>query len=83
MSIFVNKKTNRLITIEKTERISINSVEFEEFKMDIKERLNVKLKTGEFLINQFAIHKANLGEKYGDKTEYYNVSEILNLIEKN
>ncbi len=79
------QESNRLITIEKTERISINSVEFEEFKMDIKERLNVKLKTGicsEFLINQFAIHKANLGEKNGDKTEYYNVSEILNLIEK-
>lgn len=36
----------------------------------------------EFLINQFTIHKANLGEKYGDKIEFYNVSEILNLIEK-
>lgn len=79
------QEINRLITVEKTETISIDSIEYEEFKNDIKERLKVKLKTGvysEFLINQFAIHKANLGEKYGDKTEYYNVSEILNLIEK-
>jgi hypothetical protein len=79
-----NEENDRLITIEKTEPISKSSIEYEEFRKDIKERLKVKLKTGvcsEFLINQLTLHKANLGEKYGDKIEFYNVSEILNLIE--
>lgn len=82
---FCEQENSRSITIEKTGSMSIDSIEYEEFKNDIKERLKVKLKTGvcsEFLINQVAIHKANLGEKYGDKIEYYNVSEILNIIEK-
>ncbi|MDI6049005.1 hypothetical protein QLS31_04105 [Flavobacterium sp. XS2P24] len=80
-----NEENYRLITIEKTEPTSISSYEYEEFRKDVKERLKIKLKTGlcsEFLINQLAIHKANLGEKYSDKIEFYNVSEILNLIEK-
>lgn len=79
------QEINRLITIEKTETISIDSIENEEFRSDIKERLKVKLKTGvcsEFLINQFILHQAKEGEKYGDKNEYYNVSEFFNIIEK-
>jgi hypothetical protein len=79
------QEENRLITVEKMETISIDSIEYEVFINDIIERLNVKLKTGvcsEFLINQLVLHKANKGEKYGDKIEFYNVSEILNLIEK-
>jgi hypothetical protein len=82
---FCKQESNRVIIIEKTESISISSTEYEEIINDIKESLKVKLKTGlcsQFLVNQLAIHNANLGEKYGDKIEYYNVSEILNLIEK-
>lgn len=80
-----NEENDRLITIEKTKPISISSTEYEEYRKDVIERLKIKLKTGvcsEFLINQLSIHKANLGEKYGDKIEFYNVSEILNIIEK-
>jgi hypothetical protein len=79
------QENDRLITIEKTEPISISLIEYEEFRKDVKERLKIKLKTGvcsEFLINQLALHKANLGEKNGEKIEFYNVSEILNIIEK-
>jgi hypothetical protein len=36
-----NEENDRLITIEKTEPISISSFEYEEFKEDIKERLKV------------------------------------------
>jgi len=82
---FCEQENNRLITIEKTEPMSKGSTEYESFRKDIIERLKVKLKTGvcsEFLINQFTLHKADLGEKYGDKIEFYNVSEILDLIEK-
>ena len=43
----ISKEENdRLITIEKTEHISISSIEYEEFRKDIKDRLKVKLKTG-------------------------------------
>jgi hypothetical protein len=82
---FCEQENNRLINIEKTEPISISSIEYEVVRKDIIERLKVKLKKGvcsDFLINQLAIHKAQLGEKYGDVIEFYNVSEILNLIEK-
>jgi|JI6StandDraft_1071083.scaffolds.fasta_scaffold2042410_1 hypothetical protein len=41
-----NEENDRLITIEKTEPISISSIEYEEFRKDIKDRLKVKLKTG-------------------------------------
>ncbi|MBC7523671.1 MAG: hypothetical protein H7239_04450 [Flavobacterium sp.] len=81
------QESKRMITIERTEPmiISLCDFDYEEFRKDVKERLKIKLKTGlcsEFLIDQFTIHKANQGEKYGDKTEYYNVSEILQLIEQ-
>ena len=79
------QESNRLIANENTEGISISSTEFEEIRNDVIERLKIKLKTGvcsELLIEQFARQKANLGERFGDKIEFYNVSEILNLIEK-
>lgn len=79
------QEENRLIIVEKMETISIDSIEYEVVRKDIIERLKVKLKKGvcsDFLINQLAIHKVQLGEKYGDVIEFYNVSEILNLIEK-
>lgn len=78
------QENSRLMTIEKTGSTSISSIEYDEFRKDVIERLKIKIKTGvcsKFLIDQLALHKANLGEKYGDKIEFYNVSEILNLIE--
>jgi hypothetical protein len=80
-----NEENDRLVTIEKIKYISICSIKLEEIRKDVIERLNIKLKTGvcsDFLIDQLALHKANLGEKYGDKIDFYNVSEILNLLEK-
>lgn len=66
---------------------------FNACKLDIKKRLEVKLKNrgvcSDFLVTQLARHRCNLGELYSNKNEgenfqfleYYNSSEILDIIE--
>ncbi|MCD8440961.1 hypothetical protein LNI98_11895 [Tenacibaculum dicentrarchi] len=79
-----NEEINRNISIDKTKNISIDYKELNSCIIDTEERLKIKLKTGQcskFLIEQLAIHRANYGEKFGDKIEFYNTSTILNLIE--
>jgi hypothetical protein len=77
---------NLNITLEKTEPIPID-YEFLKYCInDTKERLKIKLSKGgiysELLIEQISLHRANYGERFGDKIEYFNASEILDLIEK-
>jgi len=79
-----NEEINRNISIEKTEPILIDPTKIKECRTDTEERLKIKLKTGhcsKLLIEQLSIHRANYGEKFGDKIEFYNTSEILDLIE--
>ena len=79
-----NEEEKRNISVDKTK---ITSVDFEKLNnciTDTKERLKIKLKTGQcskFLIEQLSIHRANYGEIFGNKVEYYNTSTILDLIE--
>lgn len=78
------QEIQRNITLEKTELIPIDKELLLSCKNDITERLKIKLSKGfcsEVLIEQLSFHKANYGKRFGDKIEYFNTSEILNLIE--
>ncbi|WP_123875884.1 hypothetical protein [Flavobacterium araucananum] len=77
-------ENQRNITLEKTELIEIDNGLLSSCENDIRERLKIKLSKGfcsKILIEQLSFHKANYGEKFGDKVEYFNTPEILNLIE--
>lgn len=72
------------ISLDKTELIDIDKEKLNNCEIDIKERLKIKLKTGicsSLIIEQLSFHKANYGENFGDKVEFFNASEILELIE--
>lgn len=72
------------IGLEKVEEISIDEKKFNISISDVEQRLDIKLVTGKcsnVLINQLARHYCMLGELFKDKVEFYNSSEILNLIE--
>ena len=77
---------NLNITLEKVELIPIDYEFLKSCINDTKERLKIKLSKGgicsELLIEQISLHRANYGERFGDKIEYFNASEILDLIEK-
>lgn len=78
-----NEEINRNVSVEKTEPVLIDPIKIEKCRTDTKECLKIKLKTGfcsKLLIEQLTIHRANYGEKFGDKIEFYNTSEILDLI---
>lgn len=82
----LSKNENRLnITLDKTAPIEIDTEILNNCEIDIKERLKIKLVSGictSLLIEQLSFHKANYGEKFGDKVEFFNSSEILELIER-
>jgi len=78
------QENHRNISLEKTELMAIDTEWLLSCENDIRERLKIKLSKGfcsKILIEQLSFHKANYGEKFGDKVECFNASEILNLIE--
>lgn len=83
---FVTQENLSRIDLEKTEPIEINIEKLNRCIKDTKERLKIKLSSNgicsTLLIDQISLHRAGYGEKYGDKIEFFNASEILDLIEK-
>ncbi len=84
-SIYARQLCQRMVNKAGVEEHEIPVSEFESSISDIKNRLKIKLKANgvcsTLLIQQLGRHKSNLGEVFGDKVEYYNSSEILDLIE--
>jgi hypothetical protein len=79
-----HEEINRNITLAKTESVVIDFDLLKSCIEDTKERLKVKLSKGicsELLIEQISLHRAKYGERFGDKIEYFNASEIIDLIE--
>ncbi len=64
---------------------SVSDRDYKNCVNDIQERLRIKLKCGGIysavLLHQLSRHRCQLGEIFNDKVEYYNSSEILDLIE--
>lgn len=80
----INQENSRVLTLDKTEEYSADNKAYQNSIQDIKNRLKVKLNSGkcsDLLIQQLARHQCNLGEKFGNKEEFYNSSEILDIIE--
>lgn len=78
------QETNRFVSEDKTEKFNVPSDEIAKLTSCVKERIKIKLKTGKcssLLIEQLVLHIENYGEKFKDKIEYYNASEIFDLIE--
>ncbi|MBT6686638.1 MAG: hypothetical protein HN704_01395 [Bacteroidetes bacterium] len=94
-SIFLyyqNELEKRKITFDNVSTFDIKNSQFNICKKDIIERLKIKLrnkgKYSKLLLNQLTIHKCNFGEKFNvsdaeDEAyiEFYNSSEILDIIE--
>ena len=75
---------NLLIANDNVETFEYDVQLFQDAIEKVRERIKVKLKSGkcsEVLIEQLARHQSNLGESFGDKIEFYNVSEICDIIE--
>lgn len=78
------QETDRFVSEDKTEKYNVPSDEIVKLTSCVKERIKIKLKTGKcssLLIGQLVLHMGNYGEKFNDKIEYYNASEIFDLIE--
>lgn len=74
----------RLIILDKTEKYFADDKEYQDCIRDTQERLKVKLHSGrcsKILVEQLAKHRCNLGEAFGEKVEFYNASELCELIE--
>jgi len=76
---------DRKITTQKVDKYSGADNEYDNCVRDIQERLKIKLKGGSvcstILLHQLSRHKCQLGEEFNSVIEYYNSSEILDLIE--
>ncbi|WP_111447191.1 hypothetical protein [Breznakibacter xylanolyticus] len=78
------QETDRLVSENKTEEFNVPSDEIAKLTSCAKERIKIKLKSGKcssLLIGQMVLHMGNYGEKFKDKIEYYNASEIFDLVE--
>lgn len=83
---------SKRITVDQTKTFEVESKTYQEAISDIEKRLEIKLRSGKcsrVLINQLARHQCNLGEVFVEKTgdtlyekiEFYNSSELCDLIE--
>jgi hypothetical protein len=80
----IDQEDSRILTLDKTEEYLADNKAYQNSLQDIENRLKVKLNSGncsDVLNQQLARHKCNLGERFGDKVEFYNSSEILDIIE--
>src|SRR5687767_14130674 len=78
------EEINRNMVLAKTESVPVDYEFLKYCVADTKKRLKIKLSKGicsELLIEQISFHRAGYGEKFGDKIEYFNASEIIDLIQ--
>lgn len=79
----LEQENARIIKLNTTESCDIDSDTLDKNRIDLKERLKLKLITGacsSYLIDQLSMHRAHIGEKFGDKIEFINSSEVLDYI---
>jgi hypothetical protein len=79
----VEKEINRINKSHNCYIFEIVQIKFEEAYLDTEERLKVRLKSGivsKTLKKQIACHRIYLGEVFGSKVEFYNASEIIDII---
>lgn len=80
---YLNQEAKRLISEPKCESSEYVQDEFKKAIIDTEQRLEVKLKNGlcsKLLKEQISRHRLNLGEKFNQKVEFYNASEIIDII---
>lgn len=81
---FVEQEKQKSIHTNDCEIIEINQSVFDKAILDTQKRLEIKLSSGKcskLLVEQITRHRLNLGERFSDKIEFYNASEILDVIE--
>ena len=80
----IEQEDRRLIHSDKCEENEIERANLDEAILDTKNRLSVKLSQGkcsQLLLEQIARHRLNIGEKFNERIEFYNASEILDILE--
>jgi hypothetical protein len=81
---YVNQERERLISTGKCVEYEIDREKLDEAVLDTRKRLEVKLVNGEcsqLIIEQIARHRLNIGEKFNNKIEFYNASEVIDMID--
>ena len=72
------------ITIDKVSETEVSEEKTENAYRDIVERLSIKLKGGKcsrVFLNQLTRHHCNIGERFGDRIEFYSSRNIIDIIE--
>lgn len=81
---YIDQEKERIIAVENCQEIAVQIEELNDAIIDTQNRLDCKLINGKcsrLLVEQIARHRLNIGEKFNDKIEFYNASEILDTIE--
>jgi hypothetical protein len=79
----VEQEKSRLIYSDNCEKTEIGQENLDNAILDTKKRLAVRLQQGKcshFLIEQIARHRLNKGEKFNHRVEFYNASELIDVI---
>jgi hypothetical protein len=80
----IEQENRRLIFYDYCEETEIRRENLGSAILDTKNRLSVRLTQGKcsrLLIEQIARHRLNVGEKFNERIEFYNASEILDMLE--
>lgn len=80
----IDQEKRRLIHYDNCEDTEIERANLDIAILDTKNRLSVRLTQGKcsrLLLEQIARHRLNIGEKFNERIEFYNASEILDMLE--
>jgi hypothetical protein len=84
-AFYRNLSDSHLISESDVEEIAFDGKRYQAAIEDVRGRLNVKLINGfcsSLLVEQIARHYCNIGERFGNKIEFYHGSTILDTIEQ-
>lgn len=80
----IEQEKRRVIHSHNCEETEVECAKLDSAILDTKNRLSVRLVQGKcsrLLTEQIARHRLNIGEKFNERIEFYNASEILDMLE--
>lgn len=81
---FIEQENKRLIHYDMCKESEVERVNLDNAILDTINRLSIRLikgKCSSFLTEQIARHRLNIGEKFNNRVEFYNASEIIDMLE--
>lgn len=81
---FIEQENKRFIYYDECKVSEVERANLESAILDTKNRLSIRLTKGKcssLLLEQIARHRLNIGEKFNKRIEFYNASEIIDMLE--